>query len=60
LLKRVADPLPKTLRLLTEYEKSNGLSRLALPDDDRFVRAELCIEEALANAVPLHAHSTDP
>lgn len=45
----VTDALPNTLRLRTEYEKSDGMSRLPLPDDDRFVTATLCIEEALAS-----------
>jgi hypothetical protein len=44
----VTDPVPKIGRLRTEYEKSNGLRGLALPDDDRFLRAARCIEEALA------------
>ena len=44
----VTDPLPGTSRLRTEYEKSDGMSRLALPDDDRFVTTARSIEEALA------------
>jgi hypothetical protein len=44
----VTDPLPKTLHLRTEYEQSDGMSRLALPDDDRLLIAARGIEEALA------------
>ncbi len=45
----VTDPISKTARLRAEYEKSDGMSSpLALPDDDRFLAAAGCIEEALA------------
>ncbi len=45
----VTDPVPKVGRLRTEYEKSDGLSRLALPADDQFVTGARCIEKALAS-----------
>src|SRR5579871_892449 len=44
----VTDPIPRLAQLRSEYEKSDAMSRLALPDDDRLLIAARCIEEALA------------